>query len=346
MKYRVLVPLTLAIAISAFIFTRPNFSADPSERTEAEPQRPLPIFAVGIAEGARPEIAVNFETSARVQEVFVREGDRVAAGDRIATLDRREKAILRDLASAKLMHARAELISAQRSNPEEIEIAKARLNGKLAQQEREHKALERMADLYEQNAVADQKYDDQLAQYQVLTAEIDALEASIRLLETPTTVERLRVLESQVTAAEAELELAQLEIDRCELVAPNDGVIVELNIDPGEMIQLQNKEPAVILVDDSRIRVRAFVEEPDANHVESGHRVEIHLRGDAELPAIMGEVERTSPRFNRKEIMNRRSDERFDVRIRECWIELDNPQALILGAHVDVLIHAYDYSAK
>lgn len=346
MKYRVLIPLAVAIAVSAFIFTRTNISADGGVASVQAPPKPLPIFAVGMAEGARPEIDIHFETSARVTELFVNEGDRVSAGDRIAKLDTREKLVHRDLALARLAHAKAELASAQRSNPEEVEIAKAQLAGKRAQQERERKALERLADLYKQNAVADQQYDDQLARHQVLVSEIDALEAQIRLLGAPTTVERLQVLETQIAAAQAQLDLAELEIERCELIAPCDGVIVDMTIEAGEMVRPETTHPAAIIVDDSRIRVKAFVEEPDANQLKAGQSVEILIRGESDKAPLRGTVERVSPRFNRKEIMNRRSDERFDVRIRECWIELEDPNALILGAHVDVLIHAFDAESE
>ena len=54
------------------------------------------------------EINVDFETSGRVEDVFFKEGDRIAQGEILATLDDANLSLLRDQAEATLKKARAE----------------------------------------------------------------------------------------------------------------------------------------------------------------------------------------------------------------------------------------------
>ena len=141
-----------------------------------------------------------------------------------------------------------------------------------------------------------------------------------------------------LAAAESELRLADLELQRGHLVAATSGVILNVNIQVGEWVSRQSALPAVVSVDDSQLRIKAFVEEADASLVDAGQPVQIRKRSGDDSQPLTGHITRLGPQFDMKQVMNRRSDERFDVRTRECWIAPNSQSDLVLGAHVDILI--------
>ena len=84
---------------------------------------------------------------------------------------------------------------------------------------------------------------------------------------------------ARVDAAAARLELAQLQLERAQLTSPIDGQVLEVNLEAGELTGPDAGEPAIVLADTSRTRVRAFVEELDAARVQIGMPAIVDGRG-------------------------------------------------------------------
>ena len=296
------------------------------------------IFAVGIVEGRTPSVESRFETAGRVTQVHVEEGDRVRAGQPLATLDTEELVYRHDLAQARLDQAKANLDAARHSREEELSIAQARLDAKQTLLNREQANLRRLTTLVENHATSHQQYDDQVAAVDVLKAEVRSLEAELQLFQSPAKPSDIVALQAAIAAAQSELGLAELELRRGQLIAQADGVVLTVNVQVGEWVSLQSPLPSFVTVDDSELRIKAFIEEADALAIESGLPVAIRQRTAANGRSIAGTITRVGPQFDMKQVMDRRSDERFDVRTRECWILPETTNDLILGAHVDILI--------
>ncbi|MGD8967406.1 MAG: efflux RND transporter periplasmic adaptor subunit [Anaerolineae bacterium] len=137
----------------------------------------------------------------------------------------------------------------------------------------------RMEDLQAWNEV------DQ-AQNRVVQAE-EALES----LETGPDEGTLLQAELQVDRAELALEEALAELAAAELVAPFDGVVVDVDAIPGERV---GNAPVITLADMANPQVQFWVEESDLSEVAVGNRVEIEFEG---LPDELfdGEVVRIDP---------------------------------------------------
>ena len=340
MKQGLICLILLTVASGAAIGLRPRLQAwtTPTPTITEASSRIQTVFAVGIVEGRSSSVGTRFETAGRVTEVHVEEGDRIEAGQRLASLDTQELQYRRDLAQAKLDHAVARLAAANHSHEEELNMAQARLDAKQAVLAREEKTLGRFDTLLENRAISLQKHDDQLATVDVMRAETRSLEAELQLLGSPSKPSEIQALHAMLAAAESELRLADLELQRGHLVAATSGVILNVNIQVGEWVSRQSALPAVVSVDDSQLRIKAFVEEADASLVDAGQPVQIRKRSGDDSQPLTGHVTRLGPQFDMKQVMNRRSDERFDVRTRECWIAPSSQSDLVLGAHVDILI--------
>ena len=59
---------------------------------------------------------------------------------------------------------------------------------------------------------------------------------------------------------------------------PSAGQILEVNREPGELIELNDRQPVIVMADTSRLRVRAYVEELDVE-VIGENRQQLAVRG-------------------------------------------------------------------
>lgn len=78
-----------------------------------------------------------------------------------------------------------------------------------------------------------------------------------------------------IAQAEAALEGARINRERAELVAPYDGVIAAVNIDPGDPSSVGG--PAIQIVDMSKLKVDANISDIDIAKVQVGQKVEVYV---------------------------------------------------------------------
>jgi HlyD family secretion protein len=149
----------------------------------------------------------------------------------------------------------------------------------------------------------------------------------------------LRAAEARVSAAAAEVELANIGLSKTELRAPCHGRVLAIHGEPGEYSGPQASLPLVVFSDTSKIRVRAYVEELDAPRVKVGTQTTVTADG---LPnqSFMGHVVAISPRMANKTVHSDHPSELYDTKIREVMLELSNAAQLIVGLRVDVQFNA------
>ncbi|MBN1909067.1 MAG: HlyD family efflux transporter periplasmic adaptor subunit, partial [Pirellulales bacterium] len=157
------------------------------------------------------------------------------------------------------------------------------------------------------------------------------------LLNAPARPDEILMDKARIRAAQARLELARVELDRTKVRAPSDGQILDVEVEPGELTGPDVAQPAVVITDTSRYRVRAFIEEMDAPRVRQGMSVRVVADG---LPgrALEGRVAQCCPRMGRKQLWSDDPAERYDTKTREVWVDLDSREDLIIGLRVDVVI--------
>ena len=170
-------------------------------------------FAGELLAERRVELAP--ETSGRLVELLVDEGDRVTAEQRLAQLD--TELVRRDVAEAD-----ARLHGAQ-----------ARVAQAHAQREQQANEVSRRRPLAERNAFP--------------AAQFAQLEDALQVGD-----EAVAVAETQVREAEAALQTARAELTRREVVAPFDGLVVTRHATVGAIASAQS--PLLTLVDESSLR--------------------------------------------------------------------------------------------
>jgi HlyD family secretion protein len=326
-----------------------DFAAQP--RVVAVASAPTQIFASGFIEGSTEEIELLPEAAGRVAEVAVTLGQWVEAGQVLLRIDDRTPRAQVAVSLANLQMAQANLdrlVNGARES--EREEARAFLTAKQARLKQAMLSWQRVQTLRAQDVLSQQEADDQEGVFHTMRAEVEACQARVNQLEAPARDDELRAAQARVAAAQADFELSQIVLDRTTLRAPCRAQVIDVHIEPGEMIATERIEPVIVLSDTARLRVRAFVEEIDAPRIEVGATAEVTADG---LPgqlfaAIVASV---SPRMAKKMHTSDQPDELFDSRVREVLLEIDakiEPRQLIVGLRVDVkfLASADGVSAK
>jgi multidrug resistance efflux pump len=198
------------------------------------------------------------------------------------------------------------------------------------------------------------KAEDLKAQLARAKADLQEIEAKIRF--NASTMERTqRLFESKVVPKErfdkvrmdldasrarkksiaAEARRIQALIDKTRITAPIDGTVTERHVEPGETVQAGAK--IVTLVDLSRTRVEAEVDEFDAANVRLGDRATITSEGyDGQW---QGRVEEVPDVVSLRRIKPPDPSKPSDVRVLLVKIALDGPVPLKLGQRLEVRIH-------
>lgn len=296
----------------------------PAKTVSDEDGRRL-IYAPGVVEGVSEQVELRLELAGRIEEVLVKEGDFVEPGTLLVRLDDATYRQQIDLLEAELQLVQAELLRLKNGAHQHERLeAQAILAAREARLKHAQIELDRSTRLLGNKAIGEQEAAKWEAEVKALTAEVRAAQARSDFVEAPARQDEIQAFEAKIKAAEAKLALANTELSRTLLLARSAGQILEVNHEPGELIDLDNPLPTIVMADTRRLRVRAFVEELDALQVRPNMTARITADG---LPGqvFTGQVLQVLPRMSFKQVWTDQPDERFNVKSREVLIELDQP---------------------
>lgn len=199
----------------------------------------------GIAQGnGRIEavaIDISARTGGRIEEILVREGETVRAGQILARMDIQEvKAQLREARaqSQRGRIGREVAVSGVAQAEAEHAAALAVVAQRLAEFEAADRKLGRSQQLIDRNTVAQQTVDDDRSRMEGARAALDAARAQVAAAEAAIATARARIVDADavIEAAEATIERIQVEIDDSALRSPRDGRVQYLVAQPGEVV--------------------------------------------------------------------------------------------------------------
>lgn len=227
------------------------------------------ISGSGIVEVTQVDAA--FEVPGRIVERFVDEGAVLDKGEPIARLDDREYRL--QLERARGLKAAAEaryrlLLSGARAR--DVDQALAALDAAesdLALQRREY---ERLETLLRQGVISEAELDRVRTSLDRAQAARASAAAALDLLREGFRTEEIEEARAGLQEARAALEIAELNLARCELFAPVSGRVLSKSREPGEMVQPGT--PVVTVGDLSRPWVNLYVGERDLGKVRLGMR--------------------------------------------------------------------------
>ena len=213
------------------------------------------------------QVTIYSKVQGWVENINVREGDRVKEGQVLVTLDVREAEATVGQAQANLEAARARLAQVRATAEETVQtqIQQTRANMELAEAD-----LRRFQELYEKNFVARQQLDEARTKYNVAKAGYDL---ALNSLRQKTWENDLALAEAQVRQAKASLDLSQAQLANLIILSPMNGGVTKRFVDPGTMVK--DTTPILTLMDLGEMKMVVNVIEREFVSLRKGQEVKI-----------------------------------------------------------------------
>ncbi len=261
-------------------------------------------FALGNGRTEAIEVDITTKYGGRLEQVFVREGDKVEIDQELARFDTQELA-------AQLRRAQAEV----RSTEQEKFFATAVIAQRKSELSLAKKDLERAKGLYVNDSIS-------LEQLQRDETAVETSKATLAAARA-----QLSNAEAAIEAAIANTELIQTQLDDSVLRAPIKGRVLYRLAEAGEVLPAGGK--VLTVLDPTDIYMTLFLPTQQAARVAVGAEARVVLDGIEEV-AIPAKVTFVAPRaqFTPKEVETRTEREKLMFRLK---VQLD---AEFLKQHV------------
>ena len=373
---------TFVIAIAllfggATIYTIRQFSTVPEP--EIIPEAIIPeiktVTALGRLEPAGEIVEISVSSGASgnlIQELLIREGDKVQQGDTIAILDSRDRALATlQQAQARVAVAEANLarvragaqtgeiqaqqaaisrITAERSN----NIAAQQATISRIQAELNNAQLEdqRYQQLYQQGAVTASQRDSRQLTLAVAQEQLAEAKATLNRIETAqqqqlaeakATLNRIaevrpvdvNVAQAEVTEAQAQVAIAQADLNRSYIKAPQAGTVLKVLTKSGEIVS--SNEGVARIGQIEQMYAVAEVYESDIPKVKIGQNASVTSSAISE--ALTGTVEQIGLEIQRQAVVNTDPSANIDAKVIEVRIKLDEASSAKVSGLTNLLVN-------
>jgi len=237
-------------------------------------------FASGNGRIEGTEIDIATKAPGRVNDILVREGDFVSAGQVLAQMDTLQLQAQLRQAEAQLRRASigidtAKSLVVQRES--EKKAAAAVIAQRKAELDAAERRLQRSETLIRTNAVPQQTLDDDRAAANGATAAVAAAEAQLAASDAAINAAKAAVVdaEASVEAAKAAIESIKADINDSTLRAPRDGRVQFRVAQPGEVLAAGGR--VLNMVDLSEVFMTFFLPTAQAGRVAIGSEVRLVL---------------------------------------------------------------------
>lgn len=275
-RKKLIIGLVIVIGLAAVIYA--NLTVDRTTSTEVTSEKIArhDLAAIVSASGkirAQRTVNISAETTGKVVNLAVNEGDSVTAGQFLLQIDPRNLQTMVDSREASLAAARSQLIETQRS------IDSARNNLKLSED-----TAQRQRELFRSGLIPKETLDRAENDLKLRQTELAQREQSVKTQET------------RIRTDEAALENARFDLNKVRIVSPITGLVTRRNIEEGETAVLgtMNNAGTVLLTiaDMSVIETEVEVDETDIPFVKVGQPAEITIDAfpDQKFPGRVTEV--------------------------------------------------------
>ncbi|PSR19835.1 HlyD family secretion protein [filamentous cyanobacterium CCP3] len=375
-SFWLLIAALLVVGTGSALVVRNVLQARQEAREQAElpPPRQIKVVALGRVEPVSQVIDVATAEAGRIDRLEVQEGEQVEQGQVLAYLDTYEvRRAERDVAASQLAEARAQLAAETTLGNSQVQEANTRVGqidepqqAAIAAQQAAIQSLQaeldvaeidlaRFQQLNESGAISRQELDRQQATVDRLQADLANATATRQRLEQArindirnaqaqvdsarATTTRAQVA-SQVDSAAQNLALAEAQLARTIIRAPQAGQVLDIFTFPGEAVS-PNDGPILALGNTDQMVVVAEVYETDIGLVEVGQPVTITSRNGAFSETLTGTVSAIGLQIAKNDVLDDDPAANADARVVEVRVAVDQSEAVaaLTNLQVDVAIN-------
>lgn len=217
------------------------------------------------------QVSLAFNGSERVAEMRVQEGDRVKAGQVLATLDTRTLTLQIAQAVAQIeVQEQALLRLKNGTRPEEVAQARAQVAAAQADADFASQQFKRLQNIEQESgeAVSRQDLDNVRSRKRAALAQLENQKKALQLALIGPRQEDIAQAEAQLLVSQSDLALLRHQLSLYELKAPIDAVVRSRLLEPGDMASPQRAVYALAITDPKW--VRAYVSEVDLGRIKPG----------------------------------------------------------------------------
>ena len=231
---------------------------------------------------------IRTEVEGVIEEVLVREGELVAAGQPVARLGTRHHARNLAAARARLEAAVARLEMVTRGpRPEQVASAEAKVASAAVEANWAAERARRYEGLYKDSLLAAQDYESALAAREYAAAELDEAKATLVLASSTARPDALRALQAEVDSLRTLVEDFETDVVRTTLVSPIAGRIVTPRIEQkvGTWLEPGTTDLVAVVEDTGTVLAEVSVPEQEVADIRPGAAVTLVPWGFHDEPA-------------------------------------------------------------
>lgn len=223
------------------------------------------------------QVNLAFKVAGRIASLAVHEGATVAAGQKLASLEKvyfedslRQARAQRDQAAANF----AKMAAGNR--PEDIAQSEANVLYREALLLNAQQARQRAEALLKTASGTLKTYDDAISGERQAEAQLNSAAQGLRLMKSGFRQEEIEVARAQLAEKDAAVLIAERQLADADLVAPTPGIVLSRVRETGAIVNAG--ESVFVLSLNTPVWVRTYVSEPDLGRIRPG--MEVELRSD------------------------------------------------------------------
>jgi ABC exporter DevB family membrane fusion protein len=293
----------------------------------------------GRVEAVSEEVRISAQVGGRLRTVLVEEGDRVTAGQIVATVENADYLARVSSAEATLRLREADARKVHNgARAQERRDAEAAVREAEAVVEQANADVARRRDLFKDAVISRAEIDKAEEGFKVAQARLDSMRERLALVDAGSREEDCARADAEVALARAAIDEARALLEKTFVRAPIDGVVLRKHRRAGESVSTQFESPVMTVADRSRLRVRVDVDETDVARIREGQRASVTAGAFGDR-VFDGRVVRVGRLLGKKTVRTDEPTERVDTKVLETLIELADGHELPLGLRVQAFFY-------
>lgn len=275
-KRTILVVTALIIPIILIFTAGCSSSNEKTSQTQQSPSVKAKVMVLGLQDVpitedvvgtviSKNQARISSKVMGTIESIYVKEGDWVKQGQKLARLDARDLQPNVDKASAGLQEVADGLMELDKVNDEIL----ASRNAAQANFDYASTSLHRYQNLYDRQAISKEMLDETVRQYKLAEANLATVSAKQQGL-----VEKRKQLLAKQKQVNSDLELAKTYLGYASINSPISGLVVQKFIDTGSMA---SPGQPIYLVESPEYQFQAAVKESLSPYIKIGMKTPVQL---------------------------------------------------------------------
>jgi multidrug resistance efflux pump len=305
------------------------------------------------------EVIVSSRIQGRIASLAVDEGQKVTAGELVATIEAQDLAAARDAAAAIVAGQRYKLAGSRDTEQQtqgstssqvtaaeaQLRVAKAALAQAQAQYEHQEADTKRAVALAQAGVTSEQTRDEMVTSLNAAKAAVDSARENVAAAEASLRTAQANLLQSQAAAktvganradvrnAQELLDQADVQLGYSRVVSPVTGIVNVRAAREGEVVSPAT--PIVTVVDLSQTWVYAPLPETEADAVQLGDKLRVVVPSGASIQGTVIAKSAEAEFATQRDVSRRKRD----IRTIQLKLLIDNPgMRYVPGMIADVYV--------